>query len=73
MKEVLVVADQLVSLEEIIEVEDLAYVPHELETILDFCEHHVRNLIIIESKIKWKDGVAEDATWESLARVSRLS
>lgn len=59
------VEDQLVTPQELIEVEALTFLSHELKCILGFREGQSKNQTIMEYKIKWKDCVEEDATWET--------
>ena len=51
---------------ELVELEDLSYVPYELELIVDFRERQLRNKLIPEYLIEWKDRADEDSTWETV-------
>ena len=66
LKEVLGGGDQIVSPQDVIAVEDLSFVPHEPDRILGFRERPLRNKTVTEYRIKWKDRIEEDSTWESL-------
>ena len=66
MKEVLGGEDQLVSPQDVTAVQDFTFVPHEPDKVLGFRERPLKSKIVMEYRIKWKDRIEEDSTWESL-------
>ena len=64
-KEVLGGGDQLAT-QDLIAISDLSFILHETKKILGFCEQSLRNKLITEYKIKWRDQIEEDSTRESL-------
>lgn len=61
----------VVSLGEIVYIEDLTYIPHELERDASFRERVLRNKLIPKFKLKWKDTDEENSTWELIAKLQR--
>ena len=72
LKEALGGDDNIVTPTNLTTLEDTRFVPHEPERILDHRIKKLRSREIHEYKIKWKDRVEEDSTWERVDTLQKL-
>ena len=64
LKQLLGSQDNVVSIDDLVTLEDLSYKPHEPERILHSRTKKLRTKQIREFKIKWMDKTIDDSTWE---------
>ena len=65
LKEMIGYDDNVVPPSNLSTLDDDNFSPHELEKILDHRARNLRSKVVHRYKVKWKDRLEEDSTWET--------